>query len=857
MADGYNYTLQQVEDLVTREFGWAGEISQSGDFVCYCSIHGDKNASLHVCLKNNKILIRCFSHGCEKQIYADLSSRGAWPQQLESREAAEKANKSYEKKYPERVQSTFKWNSIKVSHKDAVNQLNRIKDTITLRDAEGHPVQFHKKMVHVYTDGESAHSIVARYDAVGKKKRILQYSFGWYDSHDEPNRPVDPNNPRWQIKGWSSEVKHMLYALTYLIVNDSETVVVVEGEKAADYGNSFIRGHYPNFVFTTWKGGSQAVDRTDWSPLSGRNVIIIPDADDPGVNAGKTAFDAISKIAKDVKIIDILSFNLPKGWDIADYPQKEINAPKFVNLVDTAATATATATATDADTATATGTAKTTAGDIGIKKRVVFRYAPDGSHRDDCITWFNKRFGMLVEGGKMNVIIMENIKNNSESAVIPENVFHSACANVRIQHLENGALKPASKYWVTGDRRTFDRAVIMPHKEKTYVDEDEKSVINLWQGFAAENMDQSGSCQRFLDHLAFVCSGENNPEPLHTFILTFLARMIQEPHKRQGAILLFRGDQGSGKSIIGEYLRAMVGIKASMTVNKLDRITGQFNAQLSGKVLCRVEEAKIPKNEHYEALKDLSTNPYFTMEDKGKTQITRENYVHFIFTGNYEYMAPVAEKERRLVPVDVPDTQIHDQEYFNRLVVEMDGEGPGALFKYLKEYKLPKNFLPIPQSEALSNQKKQTKSFSPESMFLDWYAKCLKNKGLQSGPTGPSFIPWKYSEELDRVMFWDTFNAWQKENAPVVRQLTRRFFYRFFEEFQFGTGRLGRKIDNPIKGRFCSRYSGTPLLTFPHLPDAKDVFMDHVGNDDTYDVFSKEDNQQVFEKIGQKEDALQ
>ena len=847
MADGFNYSLHQVEELCTREFGWAGEVSQNGEFVCYCPVHGDKNASLHVGLKDGKILIRCWSHGCEKQIYKDLSSRGAWPQQLESREKAERENKLYEKKYPERAQPRFKWNSYQVSHVEAVKQSRRLKDTLQIKDKNGGPpTTFVKTHVHVYTDGEFAQSIVARYDAAGKKKRILQYSYGYYDEHEDPSRPTDPNNPRWQVKGWSSSVNQMIYALTYVNANDTDTVIVVEGEKAADYGNSHIKHIYPNYVFTTWKGGTQSVPYTDWSSLRGRRVIVLPDADAPGVESGVAVYNALKDIAESVDIVDILKFDVPEKWDIADYPDKNSEAPKFLDLIgekldnnfvkEEAGKQDRKEIKTDRDSE-----------DEFFVNRTVFWYRDDGGHKDAANAFFNEKYGVLNEGGRLNVIDLKGVRENPESAVMPEATFHAANQHIRIQLLEKGAAKPASKFWLTSDHRRFDVAAVDPTKGNMFVDHKNRTCINLWPGIEAEEMDQSGSCEKFLNHIKFVCSSEDEPEELERFIIVFLARMIQAPHKRQGAILLFRGKQGSGKSIIGEYLRRMLGDKAAITVNKLDRVTGQFNSQLTGRLLCRVEEAKIPKNENYEALKDLSVNPTFTMEAKGKSQVTRDNFIHFIFTGNYDYIAPVSDRERRLVPVDVPDTRIGDTEYFNAIIEEMTGGGPGALYKYLKEYPLPSSFLPIPQTLALSSQRSQTKSYSREASFLDWYAKSLKNGGLQSGPSGPTFLPWKQGQEHDRSVFWNAFEAWQKENVRSQDHISRRFFYRYLEEFQYGQARMGKEIKNSKTGRFASRYSGTQLLAFPDIKEAKNTFMAYVGQDDTYDVFNKEDAQESMD----------
>ncbi len=840
MSDSFNYTLQQVETLCTNEFGWQGDVSPNGEFICYCPIHGDKNASLSVALKNGRILIRCWSHGCEKQVYQYVSQRGAWPQQLETKELADKANKAYEKKYPERAQSNYKWNSFVVTHDEAVRYSNKIRDTITLTDRAGAPTIFKKKSVHIYTDGQSAHSIVARYDAAGKKKRIFQYSYGYFDSHDDPSRPTDPNNPKWQIRGWSSDtVKHMIYGMTFIRSFDEATVIIVEGEKAADYGNTKIRSVYPDYVFTTWKGGAQAVGMTDWSPLEGRNVIIIPDADEPGVFAGNAVGEALQGVAKSTKVVDIMSTGVPEKWDIADYPDPKIKAPKFLDIVG--------------------GYQEDFVPDYGqdrseevhsdfITKRVIFPYRHDGSQRQDALEYFNERYGKLYEGGKLFVVDIKRIRQNPESSVIPEPIFHAANQHVKVQLVEKGQLKPASKFWLSNDHRSFERAVVNPAGKTFYTDETGKTCVNLWPGIAAEEMDQSGSCELFLEHLKFICSGEKDNGELHKFVLTFMARMIQQPNKRQGTILLLRGTQGSGKSIVSEYLHAMLGDKATLTVNKLGRITGQFNKQLVGKLLCRVEEAKIPKNEDYEILKDLAVNKRFTMEEKGKTQVTRENFVHFIFTGNYDYMAPVAERERRMVPIDVPDDKIDDTAYFNALVNEMEGLGPAALYKYLKEYPISENFLPIPQTKALSAQRSQTKSFSQEGFVLEWYSRSLKNRGLQTGPTGPSFRPWKENEEEDRTTFWLCFEAWLKEHSRNTL-MTRRSFYKYFEEFQSGVGRLGRNIEKPTRGRFSSRYSGTQLLRFPNLRDAKDVFVEYVGDQDSYDVYGIEDGQDTLRGV--------
>lgn len=69
------------------------------------------------------------------------------------------------------------------------------------------------------------------------------------------------------------------------IENDAEPWIV-EGEQDVESGRSV------ELPVTTWRGGANAVSKTDWRPLAGRHVRIIPDADP----AGQRAADQIVSI---------------------------------------------------------------------------------------------------------------------------------------------------------------------------------------------------------------------------------------------------------------------------------------------------------------------------------------------------------------------------------------------------------------------------------------------------------------------------------------------------------------------------------------------------------------------------------
>jgi hypothetical protein len=72
-----------------------------------------------------------------------------------------------------------------------------------------------------------------------------------------------------------------LYRLPQLLSRPDAKVLIVEGEKAADAAQIL----FPDWVVVTWSGGSKAIEKTDWSPLAGRDVAIWPDADIAGYSA--------------------------------------------------------------------------------------------------------------------------------------------------------------------------------------------------------------------------------------------------------------------------------------------------------------------------------------------------------------------------------------------------------------------------------------------------------------------------------------------------------------------------------------------------------------------------------------------
>ena len=114
------------------------------------------------------------------------------------------------------------------------------------------------------------------------------------------------------------------YRLELLAAHAGATVLLVEGEKTADAGQRL----FPVAVVTTWPGGSKAHPHVDFTPLRGRKVVCIPDADEPGRAAflgrvdqrGKRipgVLELLAGVGAETRIVEPEPWRA-EGWDIAD-----------------------------------------------------------------------------------------------------------------------------------------------------------------------------------------------------------------------------------------------------------------------------------------------------------------------------------------------------------------------------------------------------------------------------------------------------------------------------------------------------------------------------------------------------------
>lgn len=151
-----------------------------------------------------------------------------------------------------------------------------------------------------------------------KAKSFVQFSYNWIKN-------------RWQAS-WSGDGKP-LYNLQEIVSRPDVPVMVVEGEKTAEAAKLL----FPEYVVTTSCMGSASPRSSNWSCLSGRDVIIARDNDLTGSRYAKSLNDILTK--QGAKSISGLSPLKLGGYTIIDGKptKREYGTPEKHDLADSLA----------------------------------------------------------------------------------------------------------------------------------------------------------------------------------------------------------------------------------------------------------------------------------------------------------------------------------------------------------------------------------------------------------------------------------------------------------------------------------------------------------------------------------------
>lgn len=167
---------------------------------------------------------------------------------------------------------------------------------------------------------------VATYNYTDRDGRVLaqvhRYHLQELDARGKPKKEFRPWNPETRSRTAPTE-NRPLYNIPKIV--GEPWVVFVEGESCAD---ALTTAGIP--ATCAMNGSKAPVDKTDWSPLAGKHVVIWPDADEEGAEFAAKVADHIGSIAASVAQVRVPD-GKPKGWDAADAIADKIDPREILN----------------------------------------------------------------------------------------------------------------------------------------------------------------------------------------------------------------------------------------------------------------------------------------------------------------------------------------------------------------------------------------------------------------------------------------------------------------------------------------------------------------------------------------------
>jgi hypothetical protein len=263
---------------------------------------------------------------------------------------------------------------------------------------------------------------------------------------------------------------------------------------------------------------------------------------------------------------------------------------------------------------------------------------------------------------------------------------------------KDGTTEPVSKAWLRhSQRRTYPNGIVFLPNQSI------EGAYNHWQGFSVE-ADETKSCKLFLKHLKEVfCSGN---EDYYSYMVGWLAHMIQKPEDKPGVAVVAKGKKRIGKDTVFEYVGRLFD-RHYVTIANKDQLVGKFNQHQERVLLLHMQEGFWGGNKQDEGvLKYLITSRDVMIEPKGLNAFSVKSVLRLFISSNERWVVPATEDEGRFFVLNVSDRRRNDHVYFEALRNEMENGGPAALLDYLQNYDISEfQVRAVPDTEALAEQK--------------------------------------------------------------------------------------------------------------------------------------------------------
>ena len=518
----------------------------------------------------------------------------------------------------------------------------------------------------------------------------------------------------WNMKG----VSYVPYKLH--LFSKSDIIYICEGEKGADALNKF------GIVATTHAGGAGT-----WQPglnayFDGKDVVLLPDKDEPGEKHVATLGTNLKSIAKSIRVLRLPG--LPPGGDVYDWVKAGGTQRKLEELVLSEAE-----------------------GFRDYIEELNDIHAVD--HTSKVATIYFKDYDAKTGETLERSMDLKSFKLLYAARTQPNpNYTKGQPKEISIAEL-----------WLKHpDRRIFLRSKFRPGLEVA------KTTRNLWQGFAVEP--EQGDWSLLRNHvLENICNGNK----VHfNFIMAWMARIVQDPacvKGKPGTAIVLDGGQGTGKGCFLSHTCQLFGLHGKH-INSSDIFTQKFNGMFEDAVFVFVDEGSWIGNKKAEGcFKGFITEKTLVIERKGKETYSADNFANFVLASNEDRYIPASYDDRRFFVLKVSDRYAKDREFFGPIYKQMENGGNAAmLYDWSKLDISGIDLSACPRTEAHTSQ------VIAGLQIIDqyWIETVERGKPIRNKPD----IGWE--AEISSVQIMDDFTDWSRRRGLLVKDNFRSVAWR-------------------------------------------------------------------------------
>lgn len=287
------------------------------------------------------------------------------------------------------------------------------------------------------------------------------------------------------------------------------------------------------------------------------------------------------------------------------------------------------------------------------------------------------------------------------------------------------------------------------------------------------------------------------------YVMEYIAWIIKHPGRRINYALIIHGCQGSGKTILSEMFRCVLGDANVGAVSNSD-LQSNFTKWAEGDIVKFVEEVSVVGHgfDILNNIKDKITNPMISVRRMHQDSLKVQNTASYIMVTNDPAALPIDSNDRRYLIVasafqdkerDLLPFLKEDPNFFIRFDRAFR-QSPGAIRKYFSEYSFRKDFKPDGGHAPVDTVARSRMIDMSKDDFTDAVQSAIADLDVMSVTSEMVFMP-DFILHLER-----TITGFK---PPTGRTIARKMETIGF--YPIGQGSSGQVRFNGSKGRCYAR----------------------------------------------------